>query len=360
MRSSMGLRDLGRGEKKRAAIVALASALSIPAFAAESSTSADAPMPRPAPQGRAAGYDAATENEACERCHEVIAREWRGSLHHEAFDDPVFLAAYGLESQTFCRSCHVPESDPSREATARERHLGVGCVSCHVQDGEIVSARSSGSAPHPVRASARFGREDACASCHEFEFPNRQPALMQGTVTEHRASPEASASCQSCHMPMVDDAGGGRHRGHRFQVAGDEALLRRAVWARAAVTNEREITIAVRATGAGHAVPTGDMFRRLVVRATAGDLEAKPVVLARTFEMTRAGGAVARVQKSDARLPASGQAIAEALTFPSSIRGREVRWEVVYQRMSDEMARSFGIDPRMDETIVAHGVVVAP
>ncbi len=355
----MDLRDLGRRERKRATIAALASALAIPAFAAESTTH-DEPMPRPAPQGRPAGYDAATENEACERCHAVIAEEWRGSLHHEAFDDPVFLAAYGMESQTFCRSCHVPESDPARAATARERHLGVGCVSCHVQDGEIVSTRDSGSAPHPVRASARFGKDDACASCHEFEFPNPQDALMQGTVTEHRASPEAGASCQSCHMPTVRDEGGGRHRDHRFRVAGDEALLRRAVWARAAVTSDKEITIAIRATGAGHAVPTGDMFRRLVVRATAGDIEAKPVVLARSFEMRHLGDTVERVQKSDSRLPASGQAVAATLTFPISFSGREVRWEVAYQRMSDDMARSFGLDPREDETIVAHGVLVAP
>ncbi len=133
----MDLRDLGRRERKRATIAALASALAIPAFAAESTTH-DEPMPRPAPQRRPAGYDAATENEACERCHAVIAEEWRGSLHHEAFDDPVFLAAYGMESQTFCRSCHVPESDPTRPATAEERHLGVGCVSCHGQGLESV------------------------------------------------------------------------------------------------------------------------------------------------------------------------------------------------------------------------------
>src|SRR5262245_23511904 len=82
------------------------------------------PLPGPAPQVRAVGYDVAAENQACEGCHAEIAAEWRGSLHHRAWDDPVFLTAYAIEPLAFCRGCHAPEAIPTDAPSEAARRLG--------------------------------------------------------------------------------------------------------------------------------------------------------------------------------------------------------------------------------------------
>ncbi len=114
----------------------------------------------------------------------------------------------------------------------------------------------------------------------------------------------------------------------------------------------------------GHAFPTGDLFRRLEVRARAGGDEgdggeAATAVLARRFRMARGGGSATRIEVGDDRLPASGEAREVELAFGASIAGREVRWQVVYQRMDATMAATFGVDAAADEVIVAEGALPA-
>jgi hypothetical protein len=317
-------------------------------------------LPGPAP-GRPAGWDVAGENRACESCHAEEAAEWRGSLHHRAWDDGVFQSAYAIEPLAFCRKCHAPEADPARSPTEGARREGVGCVTCHVVAGEVVGARAvkAKAGGHAVRGDARMAQDGACASCHEFEFPKPQRALMQGTVDEHQASAHARESCQSCHMPLVRGAGGKPRRGHDFRVIGDPAMLRSAVTARAARGGEREIAVTLRAGKVGHDVPTGDMFRRLVVRARAvdakGALEARPEVLSRRFTMARTPDGPLRLQVGDDRLEGDGAPRQITLRFAEPIATRAVRWEVVYQRMDPGMSTVFGVDPAKDEVVLAAG-----
>ncbi len=319
-------------------------------------------LPGPAPQNRAAGDDVASENRACEACHVDIAVEWRGSLHHNAWDDPVFQTAYAIEPLAFCRGCHAPEADPSHLPPEPARRLGVGCVTCHVQSGEIVGARGHTASPerHAVRGDARLATAAACARCHQFEFPEPQPASMQSTGEEHRASKHAATSCQTCHMPIVVGEGGKTHRSHDFRVLGDATLLRSAVVARAWRSGERAVTVSLSAARVGHAFPTGDMFRRLEVRAhVMGEVSARatPRVLGRRFQMIPGPKGPRRMQIGDDRLPATGEAREVELPFSEAIAGQRVRWEVVYQRMDAGMAAMFGVDPAADEIVVAEGVL---
>src|SRR5262249_14764868 len=146
----------------------------------------------------------------------------------------------------------------------------------------------------------------ACASCHEFEFPDsalrRRPELMQSTVSEHDASRAADRPCADCHMPRS-----GRRRSHVFTASRDEAFVRSAATVRA----ERLSTSVVRVTrspgAAGHAFPTGDLFRRIEVLAEVVGPEMSLVrdearYLARHFDSARAGPALHRVLTKDDRV----------------------------------------------------------
>ncbi len=322
------------------------------------------PLPGPAPQGRAADYDAGTENRRCESCHVEIAAEWEASMHHEAWDDGVFQTAYAVEPIPFCRRCHVPEADGDGVPPESARRLGVGCVTCHVESGEVTGSHERSGVPgrHAVRKDARLATSAACERCHQFEFPSPQRAPMQGTVDEHRVSTHSTEPCQQCHMPEVRTEGGGRHRSHDFKVFGDLSLLRSALTAHASRSDERSVTVSLATARIGHDFPTGDMFRRLEVRAhvvgVAG-IEAHPVVLSRRFEKATGPVGPERKQVSDDRLSASGELRAVELRFREDLAGRAVAWQVVYQRMDSAMATAFGLDPNADESIVAEGVVVA-
>ncbi|AKV03620.1 hypothetical protein AKJ09_10283 [Labilithrix luteola] len=190
-------------------------------------------------------------NTSCENCHRDIAEEWRGSFHRMAFTDDTFQRSLALEEpseRTFCVQCHAPEKLVAN---------GVGCISCHGEAAprSTVTAR----APHALTKDASFGTSQACASCHQFTFDaehDGRPDLVQKTLDEHAASPFADVSCAACHMPP--------RRGHRdHSFAGGHALdlLRHSVRIEARRL-DRDLVHVVVESSAGHAFPTGDMFRR--------------------------------------------------------------------------------------------------
>src|SRR5262249_33224628 len=155
-------------------------------------------MPGPSPRGHTGNV--ATENAACESCHTEIAAEWRGSLHRQSFTNAPFRQAYSIEPLPFCQGCHAPEVAATRAVPAWAGDMGAGCVTRQVVGNAILAsplvgrAAASGAspAPPPVTRSEAFATEAACATCHEFPFPDgaarRRPENMQLTVTEHRAS----------------------------------------------------------------------------------------------------------------------------------------------------------------------------
>jgi hypothetical protein len=313
------------------------------------------------------------QNASCAGCHPDIAAEWMRSLHQRAWKDDVFQQAYAVEPLAFCRGCHAPESDPAREPTARAQAIGVGCVSCHLMADGVHAAKANARADHPIVVDATLATPQACARCHQFDFPidahQVHPEPMQDTLAEHAASLAATTPCQTCHMPMVDGMGG-KHRSHAFSVIADEAMLRRAVTTRAERLDGPAgptVRVTLRAAAVGHAFPTGDMFRRVEVRAIAIDehgatiATATPVALQRRFEdrPRDPGGSdltFERVEAEDSRVPAPGRG-ERVVSLPLSRKASRARlvYSVVYQRMSTPMAAAFGVEQVLDEIVVARG-----
>jgi hypothetical protein len=353
------------------AAIAIGALLGLRLEVARGEAGAKAPeLPGPAPRAHRPGApDIRKANEECASCHAEIADEWRASLHRQAWIDPVFQKAYAIEPVAFCRGCHAPEANPAAAPGEAEQAVGVACTTCHVQGETIVGAASaSGKAPHGVFADARMATRQACAACHQFNFPGER-LPMQDTLREHAASSFASTECQACHMPTVapKDRTSRPHKSHAFQVIGDPSMIRRAAKLSASRLSARKIEITIAAGDVGHAFPTGDMFRRLEVRAEAisasGEVIAKadPVTLGRTFtDQARDRDkslAFHRVEAEDSRVPPPGAGPARIveLSFKKPVGAARVRWRVAYQRMGTAMAASFGVEQAIDEVIVGEG-----
>jgi hypothetical protein len=212
---------------------------------------------------------------SCGECHEREAREWSGSLHARAWDDPIFQREYASTPSESCRDCHAPSTSAPGRAT------GIDCATCHVRDGHVLATRTSeaGERAHPMRIDAALQTPDHCAGCHQFAFmddgSHAVDEALQNTLVEFLASDASrdGATCQTCHM---------RDEGvvsHRFPGVEDPEQLARAVDVEiAARRGGGRITVDVRIEGAdiGHAFPTGDVFRRaeLSVTTPAGAHEA--------------------------------------------------------------------------------------
>jgi cytochrome c554/c'-like protein len=316
--------------------------------------------------------DLAEENARCAGCHDDIGREWRASLHAQADTDPVFRRALAIEPLPFCRGCHAPEADPRADAPARLSALGVGCVTCHVTDAgpnaATLSARPSGPpAPHAVRRASELATAAACASCHEFDFPiqapGQAPERMQSTVSEHAQSAYADVSCASCHMPLSTGRSG-KHASHLFGLGPDHAMLRAAVSVRAVRTSPSRVTLLLTPGEVGHAFPTGDLFRRLVVSAEAvGEdwfvLGEASRALRRRFEMRETvPGQTVRHLVGDDRVGA-GRTEPLELDVGERARGRPIAWRVEYQRVEHPLGKDESAAVVADSIVVADGLVPA-
>ncbi len=251
--------------------------------------------------------EAPAEYAECGRCHARIAAEWRGSLHGNAWSDPLFQASYRREPEPFCRSCHAPLSR-EREPSGSAASDGISCAVCHVRGGEIYGshARARDASGHSVQASSDLANPGFCGGCHQFGFfvlPARPgiarfegPFVQQATFAEWADGPQARVGlrCQECHMPAQRPEGGPTWRSHAFPGADSDLLLQAVqVQATAQVDAEGTQVELVLTNRAGHAYPTGDLFRRAVLEVRPvgtpnDDRELRQYVLARVF--TRATG----------------------------------------------------------------------
>jgi hypothetical protein len=351
------------GRRTGWAAIGLAAGLALSLAQAEGPRTAS----MPGPTTRARDEARLSSNDDCVSCHPVVAREWQRSLHRRSFSDPMFRVAFAREGEAdFCQGCHAPEADPRGPVGARQAAVGVGCVGCHVVDGEILAApapaRDDAELPHALRREPDFAGVRACAGCHEFWFPaggrEGHGLKMQRTVSEHARSTAHDQSCQDCHMPP-SGAGGRLHRSHEFVVANDPRMLHAAAEITAARTpGQVRVSLAPRAVG--HAFPTGDLFRRLVVELDGEGCE-QVRYLGRHFGAQRQrSGAVIKVELSDDRVGLG--AGAREVIFPLSPRCDEqaLRWSVRYQRLLDA---PIGAEERAevwDEMTIAGGTLDEP
>lgn len=174
---------------------------------------------------------------------------WRAKVSHEVLVNPG--NQIGLEDK--CTSCHAPQGHFSAKFEGAEHYSiadmlldpvamdGVACTACHQQTPELTGDFFSGhlnyatdvlygpyDAPPPIFASpmlawvgydAQYGAHvetgEFCAACHTLvtETADLEGNLTGGEFVEQatyhewvNSIYEESASCQSCHMPRIDDA----------------------------------------------------------------------------------------------------------------------------------------------------------
>lgn len=335
-----------RGYPKRSFLLAFASSIGLlTVFVPMTSMDArDAVfMPTPAPQKRS--LDAPVVNASCESCHEDIAAEWRNSLHRQAHTDPAYQRALAIEPLSFCQSCHAPEADPTKPVSAAVGALGVGCVTCHVTGRDVLAAPKTEAmdsvSAHSIVRDARFAAAPACASCHEFAFPDAarrpKPELMQSTVSEHAASKNAGRSCADCHMPVVaDKIGTKKHRSHLFEASRNPAMVRQSVTIQTSRSAPSVVRFTLTPAWSGHAFPTGDLFRRIEIHVDAVGAEYQAVAsstryLMRHFAERKHGIGIVRYVESDDR-PLQEPVVVE-MDLGSKAASLPLSYRIAYQRV---------------------------
>jgi hypothetical protein len=231
-------------------------------------------------------------SEACGACHEAEHRAWSRSAHARAHTDPLYVRELALRPSRACERCHAPLADATAAtiegAWADE---GVGCAACHVREGVVVHAHVSGRAPHETRLDARVGQLEGCRACHQFPFPapehrgqltHAPGEWLQDTVGEWVTSEEATAglACIDCHLPEREGLHDHALPGHRDRSLLANALDVRVRLERGARAGALIVTLRSRA---GHAVPTGDLYRSLEIRAWRDGGPARRELLGRVY-----------------------------------------------------------------------------
>lgn len=294
--------------------------------------------------------------DACASCHEDVAKEWRSSMHAQAWSDPVFRAEYDARPAESCRDCHAPPS------SAPGRSTGIDCASCHLQGGEVLATKLSdeGQRAHAMRIAPTLQDERACAGCHQFQFTDdgvHDPSeALQSTIAEHRSSDAFARgeTCTSCHMRK----GGG----HGFAGIHDPEQLARAVEVELVATRSNgtiDVDVRVRGAKIGHAFPTGDVFRSGVLRVCTHAARCEEIVmqrwLARTIDPDHRGFHVRTVE--DTRVPPPGQGeLVEAIQLPDD-GSDALAWELTLHRLPPERAIAAGLGAELVTRSVAHGRV---
>lgn len=306
---------------------------------------------------------------ACRTCHADHYAEWAGSMHGRSFVDPVFRAELAHTADgTVCRTCHAPLGAPSAEASAAH-DVGVACGACHVRDGALLSTRTSRRSPHRTRVVAELDDASFCGACHDFDFPDLRGARaipydpdtrQQLTVTEWSQSRHAreGRSCVDCHMPAVTRAGGRAGTSHALRSLEDAAFVRDALDVSASIvaTEQGEsLRLELRTKGAGHAVPTGDIFRELRVRAIADGVTSTRTLRRNFAEQHTARGWVLADAYDDRVMPD----VPKTLVLPLPRGATEVRYVIEILRLDLRDARLRGL-PEADVVVpVAEGVIRA-
>lgn len=260
-----------------------------------------------------------TTPSACGACHPGHLEEWAPSTHALAVHDAQFLAELAKPGQPrwLCMNCHAPtaiqraeqirldtpfaeagntavlKATPNPEHDASRTAEGIGCASCHVRRdadglGTVVGPRGSGRAPHRVRTDPA-ALTSICERCHapvdDPETYRVSPSLPCWFTTreELAAGPQAAQSCVDCHMPELERsaalgapvvtlkrhgwAGGGVPK----NAEGYSSLVARG-WALGLTVDVSAQPLAVTLlNAAGHAVPTADPERFLLVEVRAED-----------------------------------------------------------------------------------------
>jgi hypothetical protein len=182
----------------------------------------------------------------CQGCHPELYKQWKGSMHSAAFDDPVFQALWRLgvketdgAVEKLCAGCHTAIGTVAEEVrlgadgvfqASAIAKKGVQCDLCHtikastsgitptrepenasviVEPGSVKRGpyKDADSPYHETEYSDLHTRSEFCANCHNVFHPfNHFP--IENTYYEWKNSVYAQAGiqCQDCHMMPVEKA----------------------------------------------------------------------------------------------------------------------------------------------------------
>lgn len=196
-----------------------------------------------------------TDPEICAQCHPRQYEGWKGSMHSNSFNDPVFQAEWAMAEKAlsgkmmnYCGACHTPigvatqtvKFDPNESEGAKHGKFtapplaskGVSCDVCHTLSGSNFSKTATGehgngsfemdpgqlkratlkdpdpvSPFHETEYSEHHSSSQFCGNCHNIFHPGNNFPLER-TYDEWKYSPYATAGvqCMDCHMVPVDAA----------------------------------------------------------------------------------------------------------------------------------------------------------
>ncbi|HEY8042195.1 MAG TPA: multiheme c-type cytochrome [Polyangiaceae bacterium] len=263
--------------------------------------------------------DTLLDPQTCQQCHANHYRDWAGSMHAYASDDPVFLAMNargqretGGKLGTFCVKCHAPMA--VHEGTTDGQHpeqlppklKGVTCFFCHsiasvdgahdaavtLSDDLAMRGEYSDAVANTAHASSyttlhdrdRADSASLCGGCHDIVSP--AGAAIERTFAEWQtsvfASPAGGDTCGQCHMaqstgllPIAQYPGAmpRYYHGHDFpavdvaltpgfpNAAGElkavQLFLQKTLQTALCVTQQGGVRVLVDNVAAGHFWPSG-------------------------------------------------------------------------------------------------------
>jgi hypothetical protein len=180
----------------------------------------------------------------CSSCHAQHFKEWSGSMHAYAAEDPIFLAMQKRAQRetngqlgTFCAQCHAPmavrdgaTTDGSNLADLPAGQRGITCYFCHsvsattdthnnaltLGGDAVMRAGIADPQKNSVHSSAysalhdgdQIGASALCGTCHDVT--TQAGVALESSFAEWKQSlfahdvPGQKLTCQSCHMPGSD------------------------------------------------------------------------------------------------------------------------------------------------------------
>lgn len=213
-------------------------------------------------------------NSSCVSCHKDV--QPHEDRHSFSWKSELFQEAIRIENREWCVHCHAPLSKQKEiyyrkiknETKVSESELqllneGINCVSCHVRNGKILGYRNRNIGNHEV-VESNIGKSEFCANCHQFNFPifkgntivySNHP--MQNTYEEWKSS-GSEESCQSCH-----------YSNHKLVGPNNRVWFSDQFYDFGVNTEEEVFSVSFRlAKGRGHNLPSGDLFRSLVIEVS--------------------------------------------------------------------------------------------
>jgi hypothetical protein len=148
-------------------------------------------------------------------------------------------------------------------------------------------------------------------------------------------------------MQLIAGSTGRMHKDHRFAASRDEAIVRSAVHCDVAI-EAHSLVVTLRPGEVGHAFPTGDMFRRIVLAIEVVDTRGSTVSRTEKF-FERAFGFVQspyvaprKVLVRDDRVGVSEDPVVFRYEPPIRPDGGTLRYQIRYERVADPFLREDG------------------